>query len=296
MIVVIGAGAYGSALAIHWAKHGKSVTLLTRSKQKTELNNIHITQDMSVLKDANVIFFAIPAQSISPYIKSISIPTGANIVIGAKGIDLESGCFLSQIVARHTTQSVSVWSGPHFASEVAQDLPSAVTLASDHFETAQRLGQFLSTPRLKVYPSSDVLAVELCGALKNVIAIACGVARGLNLGENAIAALVTRGLAEIRRLGLALGAQNDSFFELACIGDLMLTCSSLTSRNCAFGYALAQGHIFNNATLVEGYHTTKAAYELSKKMNVYMPITHAVYDVLYNNADLQTVVKKLLTT
>ncbi|CAO5678349.1 MAG: Glycerol-3-phosphate dehydrogenase [NAD(P)+] [Holosporales bacterium] len=310
MIVIIGAGAYGTALAVHWAHHLKNVTLLTHSREQAatlltdqenkkrlpgiRLTGLEITSDKSCLNAADIVFFALPAQAYKPYCDTLDFSFAADMIIGSKGIDLTTGQFLSDLLKNYTSRNISVWSGPQFAHEVAQNKPSAVTLASSDILISKKQAHQLATPMLKVYPSADVLAVELCGALKNVIAIACGIAKGRDLGENAIAALVTRGLAEMRRLGKALGAQDESFFELACIGDLMLTCSSLTSRNCSFGYALGKNNTHDACTLVEGSHTVKAAYDMAQKFNVYMPITTALYNILYHKKDIDRVIKDLL--
>ncbi|CAO4837660.1 MAG: Glycerol-3-phosphate dehydrogenase [NAD(P)+] [Holosporales bacterium] len=310
MIVIIGAGAYGTALAVHWAHHLKDVVLLAHSIDQAcilsldqenkkrlpdvRLAGVQITADKKCLYDADIVFFALPAQTYRAYCDTLDFSFSGDIIIGSKGIDLETGRFLSDLLKDYTLRHISVWSGPQFAREVAHNKPSAVTLACSDLGLAKSLANQLATPLLKIYPSTDVLAVELCGALKNVIAIACGIAKGRDLGENAIAALVTRGLAEMRRLGNVLGTQDESFFELACIGDLMLTCSSLTSRNCSFGYALGKKNAYDACTLVEGSHTVKAAYDMAQKFNVYMPITTALYNILYHKKDIDRVIKDLL--
>lgn len=311
MIVVIGAGAYGTALAVHWAHHQKDVALLTYSVEQActllkdhenvkrlagiPLTGVIVTGDKSIIKKANIVVFTLPAQMYRSYCKELDFSFLGQIVIGSKGLDQATGGFLSDVIKDYTQKDIAIWSGPQFAHELARDLPSAVTLACSNLSIAQSLQARLTTPSLKIYPSTDVLAAELCGALKNVIAIACGIAKGRELGENAIAAIITRGLAEMRRLGKNLGAHDESFFELACIGDLMLTCTSLTSRNCSFGYHLGKNIKIDSSILIEGCHTVKAAFNLSQKHQVYMPITAALHDIIYNKKDVDICISQLLS-
>ncbi|MBP9752826.1 MAG: NAD(P)-dependent glycerol-3-phosphate dehydrogenase [Proteobacteria bacterium] len=318
-IVVIGAGAYGTALAVHWSKNNKAVTLVTKTKEQADLllteqenkkylkgislHGVSITNELSIIKQAKIVVLAIPSQEYVGFLPLIQsyVEKGCLVVIASKGIDVASTRFLSDIVKEHLSNSIAVWSGPQFAFEVASLLPSAVTLACQNHNALSALIDNLSTPILRIYPTTDVLSVELSGALKNVIAIACGIARGKNLGENAIAALMTRGLSEICRLGLKMGGCLETFLGLSGMGDLVLTCSSLTSRNTQFGMQLAQSSdinslILNPHLLAEGIFSVKAAYHLSKKYNVYMPITTAIYHLLYEQIPLERVILDLLST
>ncbi|CAO5678144.1 MAG: Glycerol-3-phosphate dehydrogenase [NAD(P)+] [Holosporales bacterium] len=318
-IVVVGAGAYGTALAIHWRSFKKSVTLITKTKNQASdilktnknekylsgisLNGLAVTHCLESLRQAKIIVLAIPSQLYKNYLIKIKdlICKDAYIVIASKGIDVTHVCFLSDLVKAHFKNSFAIWSGPQFALEVASLLPSAVTLASSDEKALTYLTKTLSTERLKVYPTNDVLSVELSGALKNVIAIACGMARGKKLGENAIAALMTRGLSEIRRLGIKMGGSLETFLGLSCMGDLVLTCSSTTSRNTQFGMKVANTQnlkslMESDHPLAEGIFTAKAAMALSNKYRVYMPITRSVYRVLYEDAALDDVVLELLST
>jgi glycerol-3-phosphate dehydrogenase (NAD(P)+) len=315
-IVVIGAGSYGTALALHWHKKQKRVTLVTRTKEKADhlistqknesalkdisLQNLSITSSLDACKQASIVVLAIPSQAYETSLLTLKkfINPSAHIVIASKGLDIKTGRFLSDLVCDHLKNEFAIWSGPQFAHEVAKLLPSAVTLASSQENILKDLIEHLSTDVLRIYPSQNIISVQIAGALKNVIAIACGIARGLNLGENAIAALQTRGLAEIRRLGHKMGGDVETFLGLCGVGDLVLTCSSLASRNTQLGMRLAhedpKNLLKSPHSLAEGIYAVQAAYRLSIKHDVYMPISKSIYRLLYENDTIENLISSLL--
>jgi glycerol-3-phosphate dehydrogenase (NAD(P)+) len=306
-IVIVGAGSYGTALACHWAKFNKTVAILTRQnpheiyEKNRELKDVTISTDKNILKDAACIFMAIPSQTYRTYITDLIpfIEKETPIIIASKGLEQKTQFFLSDILANEIKNPILIWSGPQFASEIAQHMPSGVTLGCLDSELAASIVTLLTTPYLRIYPSYDLKGIQLTGALKNVIAIACGIARGKGMGGNTTAAILTRGLAEIRRLGLAMGAQVETFLGLSSVGDLFLTCSSSESRNTAFGIEIGQEKniedlLKRSTPLVEGIYTVEAAYKLSRKYNVYMPISTAIYKLLYLNEDLDMLIHEIL--
>jgi glycerol-3-phosphate dehydrogenase (NAD(P)+) len=230
---------------------------------------------------------------------------GTGIVATAsKGIENATHLTMTGVLADTLTgitpERLAVISGPSFAKEVARQVPTAVTAASASAETAQRVQQIFATPAFRVYTSQDVIGVELGGAVKNVIAIAAGIIDGLGLGLNTRAALITRGLAEIRRLGLKMGANPRSFTGLAGIGDLILTCTGDISRNHTVGRKIGEGmtltEILADMRMVaEGVKTAKSVYNLSRKLGVEMPICHEIYHVLYDEADPAGALRRLMT-
>jgi glycerol-3-phosphate dehydrogenase (NAD(P)+) len=238
------------------------------------------------------------ALALQPY-----IPAHVPLVLCAKGIlfDASRGesTFPAQVLASILPNPVALLSGPNFAADVAKGLPTATTLACVDATLACNLGEALRSPHLRVYLTQDVTGVQIAGALKNPLAIACGLAHSLGLGENAKAALITRGLAEIRRLGMVLGGQLETFLGLAGVGDLVLTCSSTQSRNFRFGVALGQAEPIERAMesvggVVEGFYTTQAAYYVAAQHNVHMPITQCLYHILYDQAPLSSAIEGLM--
>jgi glycerol-3-phosphate dehydrogenase (NAD(P)+) len=220
----------------------------------------------------------------------------------AKGIEEKTLCLMSDILEEelpeHKTK-LAYLSGPSFAKEVALDLPTDLSCASKDIEIAHKIQSYLHSPSFRIYTTDDVVGVELGGALKNIIAVACGVADALNLGASARASLMTRGLAEISRLGQALGANPMTFLGLSGVGDLILTCTGDLSRNRTLGKRLAAGEnasevIKSQKSVAEGYVTAKPAYFLSQKLEIDMPICSAVYRVCYEHKNIKDEVKKLL--
>lgn len=311
-IGVIGAGSWGTTLADLLAKKGHDVTLwayesdLVTEMATTGINSKFLPEIklsprllftnslQEVATGRDIILCVAPTQvfrgvitGVLPYIAAETL-----LVNAAKGIELDTLMTISQISAEllpaNLYANFSVLSGPSFAREVALEMPTAVVAASPDASVAQRIQEAFSTPLFRVYTNSDMIGVELGGSVKNVIAIAAGISDGMGLGYNPRAALITRGLAEIARLGLALGGQSATFAGLAGMGDLVLTCTGDLSRNRTVGMQLGEGkklkEILDGMHMVaEGVKTTESTYHLAQKLGVEMPITEQVYQVLYQD-------------
>lgn len=320
-IGVIGAGAWGTALAQVLAGAGRSVTLYARDPaQAAALSNtrrnetylpgvtlhpgIHVTADLAEGGAAEVLLLTTPAQFMRQALNGLkkTARPDAVLVNCAKGIEIDTGKLLSEIATEIMPQNpYAVLSGPTFAHEVARGLPAAITFATR--ATPDRAGAWaraLSAASFRPYIAGDVIGAEIAGAVKNVIAIACGIVDGKKLGQNAKAAVMTRGMAEIKRLGLHWGAEAESFLGLCGIGDLTLTCNSMSSRNYSLGVALGEGRSVSEImrarrTVAEGVATARAVALHAHKRHVDMPIAAAVNAILHQNADIDTVVKGLLS-
>jgi glycerol-3-phosphate dehydrogenase (NAD(P)+) len=264
---------------------------------------VRATADMAALGDVDIALLAVPAQSVRGVAGMLNgiLSVDACIVICAKGIEQGSGALLSEVVAETLPGNpVAVLSGPTFASEVARGLPAAVTIASVDRPVAADLVETLGSQTFRPYASDDVIGAEIGGAVKNVIAIACGITEGRRLGENARAALITRGLAEITRLCVAKGGRAETMAGLSGLGDLILTCTSPTSRNYALGVSLGRGETLADAlaarrTVVEGVATAAAVAALAARLRVETPIASAVAAVLHRGADIDTTIAALLS-
>jgi glycerol-3-phosphate dehydrogenase (NAD(P)+) len=320
-IGVVGAGAWGTALAISAARAGHDVVLWMRDAavaadmQKTRDNTKYLaghifpphiiaTSDAAQLESCQVILLAVPTQHLDVILGQIKhhIGTEASLLICSKGIVIKTGQLLAQIVADICPSNpVGILTGPSFAQEVAKNLPTALTLAmpDTQADLAYQLCNLLSTPHMRVYVTHDMVGAQIGGALKNVIAIACGIAEGKKLGDNARAALITRGLAEIVRFGRALGAETDTFLGLSGLGDLTLTCNAMQSRNFSLGVMVGQGAnpqqiLADRHSVAEGAFTAEAVVNLAKRMDVDMPICEAVHETLSGIKSLDYVIKGLL--
>ncbi|MBA3814200.1 MAG: NAD(P)-dependent glycerol-3-phosphate dehydrogenase [Alphaproteobacteria bacterium] len=319
-ISVVGAGAWGTALALSGFRAGLAVKLWSSRLDKVETINqrreniyrlpgialdpqIQATTDLKGTADADVIILAPPAQ----YMRSTCEifhkvwPTHVPLIIASKGIEDGSAILMSEIVRAYFPDNpLLILTGPSFASDVAKKLPTAIVLAAEDIAVAQKLAHLLSSSHFRLYACDDIIGAQIGGACKNIIAIACGIIAGLDLGDNARAALVTRGLAEVTRLGCAMGAKLETFLGLSGVGDMILTCLSSQSRNQAFGLALGRGApldelLSNKKTLVEGVHTVSGAVFLAKKLMVDMPITFAIYDLLNHGTPLEQLIDQLLS-
>jgi len=265
--------------------------------------NIDVTDDLlNALKDARYILSVVPTQfTRSVFSNAINyLSEDAVIVSASKGIEHGSLLTVSSILENLTGRKVSVLSGPSFAEEVIKKLPTAVTIASPDNEIAIRLQELFNTENFRIYTNTDVLGVELGGALKNVMAIASGISDGLGLGTSTRAALITRGLAEMTRLGVAMGAREKTFGGLSGIGDLVLTCTGTLSRNYTVGFRLGRGETLENILssmrmIAEGVATSESAFELAKKHNVEMPIVEQIYLVIKENKKPSAAVRELMT-
>jgi glycerol-3-phosphate dehydrogenase (NAD(P)+) len=304
MVGIVGAGAFGMALAavaaraghaaVLWGRDAEQMAKLAASRTSDRLPGLRLpkavtaTSALADLAAADLLLVAVPAQATrqaaaaaAPHIRS-----GAPAVACAKGIEQATGAFQTAILAECLPgHAVAALSGPGFAEEIARGLPTAVTVAAEDRSLAERLCADLSAPGFRPYASTDVTGVELGGALKNVLAIACGVVAGRGLGESARAALISRGMAEMIRLGAALGAKAETFMGLSGLGDLVLTATSEKSRNMRFGMALGRGRsaaslMAAGAPLAEGAHTARVAVELARRHGVEVPLSEAVAAVI----------------
>jgi glycerol-3-phosphate dehydrogenase (NAD(P)+) len=320
-IAVLGAGSWGTALAIHLARSGNTVTLwgnepehieqlkLDRKNQqflpdiKFPDNLMLNSQIKEVLAGADLLLIVIPSYAFRSFLSKHSalITDRHSIIWASKGLEENTAKLLHQVIAEELPQckNQAVISGPTFAKEVANDLPTAITVASSSESFANEVSQCLHSGNFRAYTSSDVIGVELGGALKNVLAIASGIADGLGYGANTRAALITRGLKEIMRLGEVMGGQQETFMGLAGMGDLVLTCTDNQSRNRQMGLLLAQGKAHAQireeiGQEVEGVRTAREAKRLIDQYGIELPILEQVYKVLYENISPKDAVKYLL--
>lgn len=322
-ITIIAAGSWGTALSMVLHENGHDVTVWARSKAQIEkihltrnndqyLPNIHIPEGIRFTNDTfeafdnpEVILFSVPSQNyretLTRFVENGSIKADALLVNVSKGIDMESLETISQITEKILPSATFVvLSGPSHAEEVAMQLPTALVSASKSRAAAELVQDLFSNGYLRVYTSPDVTGVEISGALKNIIALGAGISDGLGYGDNAKAALITRGIKEIAMLGMAMGAEMETFKGLAGVGDLIVTCTSMHSRNRRCGILIGQGKSLEDAIkqigmVVEGAYTVKAAYLLKNKYNLDMPITEVLYKVLYEGNCAKEAVGQLMT-
>ncbi|MGI9451389.1 MAG: NAD(P)H-dependent glycerol-3-phosphate dehydrogenase [Geminicoccaceae bacterium] len=317
-IGVVGAGSWGTALAINAARAGRRVILWGRDHQAMEALRasrenacylpgipldpaIHITADIAETADADAFLLVVPAQTVGDVAGALS-QLAQPVAVGAKGLDRSSDRRLSEVVREVTPgRPVAVLSGPNFSREVALGLPAAATLACSEEKTGRMLAASMSHDQFRLYWTDDVIGVEIGGAVKNVLAIAAGIVMGRGLGENAKAALITRGLAELTRLGEAIGARRETLMGLAGLGDLLLTAGSLTSRNMAFGHAIGAGAdpvALQQApgALVEGVSTAKAVIRLASRcQRLELPICQAVDAILAGELEVGEAITALMS-
>jgi glycerol-3-phosphate dehydrogenase (NAD(P)+) len=318
-ITVVGAGSWGTTLACLLATKGFDITLWVREKELADEmtasrtnsiylpgvtlpDNIRITNSFhDALAETRYVVNAIPAQYTRSVFKQALpyIEDKALIISVSKGIERGTLVTVSSILREISHHPVSVLSGPSFAKEVIKKLPTAVTLATEDRNTGLLLQEIFNVNNFRVYTHDDMIGVELGGALKNVIAIAAGISDSLGLGNNARASLITRGLVEMTRLGVAMGAKERTFSGLSGIGDLVLTCTSPLSRNYTVGTKLGQGLKLKDIldqmkSVAEGVPTAESAYSLSKKYDIEMPIVEQIYKVLYEDKDAVLAVKDLM--
>ena len=319
-IVILGGGSWGTALAISLAKKGLAVDLWCRNTAQAEemrgtrlnkkyLPNASLPENIRILTDLkeavagkDIVVLAVTSQSIRAVAEDIKPLVNEKMIIVnvAKGLEIGSNLRLSQVVGEILPNNpfVALY-GPSHAEEVSIGMPTGLVAASENREAALAVQDVFISASLRVYTNHDLIGVEIGGALKNIIALANGIAVGLGYGDNTQAILLTRGLAEITRLGVALGAKAATFQGLTGIGDLVVTCNSLHSRNRRCGVALGQGQkledvLKNMGMVVEGVKTTKAAVELAEKIGVSMPIAEQMYGVLFGEVDVKVVVERLM--
>lgn len=319
-IGVVGAGSWGTAIGVLLSKKGYSVKVWDRKKDLIDMinntrenikylpgvqlpDNLRAVYELKdCIADSNILVMSVPSHAIRSVCEAmVELINKEHVFISlAKGIENESLKRVSEIIEEYFPENkIAVLSGPSHAEEVSRDIPTTVVATSKCLETAQLVQDVFTTPKFRVYTNPDIIGVELGGALKNAIALAAGISDGLGYGDNTKAALMTRGIKEIARLGVTMGADPLTFAGLSGIGDLIVTCTSMHSRNRRAGILIGKGKSMAEAQeeikmVVEGINTTKSTYELSKKIGVEMPITEALYSVLFMNKDPKNAVAELM--
>lgn len=319
-ISVIGSGSWGTALAVLLADNGYKVVMWSSKEEKANRierlrenreylpgveipDSVKITCEDDFIKDSDIIVLTVTSKMIRKTMERFLPVINENqiIVNACKGLEDETLLRLSEVIKEVAPMcKIAVLSGPSHAEEVGRKMPTTCVASSENMSVAEEIQSVFMNPYFRVYTNSDIIGVELGGALKNLIALAAGISDGVGFGDNAKAALMTRGIVEISRLGTAMGAKSATFGGLSGIGDLIVTCTSMHSRNRRAGILLGQGKTLDETLeeihmVVEGVNTVKAAYELSKKYDVEMPITKEIYDVLFNGKDKKQAVISLMT-
>jgi glycerol-3-phosphate dehydrogenase (NAD(P)+) len=321
-VSLIGAGSWGTALAIVAAKAGHAVSLWSRNPEVVAsieqrrvnsiyLDGVHIPHGITVTHDLRealnqpeLLILAAPSHAVRALLGAVAsdIDNKTVLINGAKGIEVESGKRISQVAAEILSDSIPFvcLSGPSFAKEVVENHPTAIVAASINNEAARIVQEALSFENLRIYTNSDVVGTELGGSVKNIMAIAAGMVSGLGLGSNSVAALITRGLAEISRLALDQGAKLETMMGLAGLGDLVLTCTGTLSRNRYVGEQLARGMRIDEIVagmneVAEGIKTTSAVKTLADRAGIEMPITNQVYEVIYKDQSVREAVTNLMS-
>lgn len=318
-IAIIGSGSWGVALAIHLANMGHNVKIWSFAKEEADLinnekkcmflpkatipNNVKCSLDFKeVIEDSEIVLVVTPSKFTRNTVNQFKqYITNQQIVICSKGFEAGTLKTLTEILEEELPNNeIGALSGPSHAEEVSLGIPTAIVIASKYENLLQNIQTSFMNNEMRIYTSHDVKGVELGGALKNIIAFCAGIIAGLNLGDNTFAALATRGLVEITRLGTKMGADKDTFYGLTGLGDLIVTCLSEHSRNRRAGKLIGQGKTIEETKkevgmTIESLDNIEVAYELAKKYNVEMPIVEAVYDVLYNNLAPREAVTMLMT-
>ncbi len=318
-VAVLGAGAWGTALASVLARRGHAPTLWARDPavvaaiNQTHANpkalpevaldpTISATTRLADLAPARFVLYALPAQIIRATLSVLAphLAPDTPLVLCAKGLERDTGALLSEIVSETLpTARPAVLSGPSFAADVARGLPTAITLAAEDEDLANRMVDRIGIPTFRPYSSQDLIGAQIGGAVKNVLAIACGIVEGCGLGMSARAALISRGFAEMNRLGVALGARSETLAGLSGLGDLVLTCTSIMSRNMTLGVALGEGVSLSDALarsrgIAEGVHSARAVRVLSERHGVDMPISRAVSEIIEGTLSVPSAIETLL--
>lgn len=318
-IAIIGSGTWGVALAIHLANIGHNVKIWSFTQEETDAinnerkcqflpeavipDNVRCYTDIKqVVEGSDIILHVTPSKFVRTTIKKYeAYVTNQPIIMCAKGFEETTLCTLSDIIEQELPNSkYGIFSGPSHAEEVSLGVPTAIVIASKNKEVQELVQDTFMNEKMRVYASDDVIGVELGGALKNIIAFCAGIATEINLGDNSFAALITRGLVEITRLGEAMGGKHDTFYGLSGLGDLIVTCMSEHSRNRRAGRLIGKGYTVEQARqeigmIIESIDNIDVAYKLAQKYNIEMPIVNSVYDVLYNNLDPKEAVTMLMT-
>lgn len=319
-IAIIGSGSWGAALGIYLANNGNEVKLWSFNEdEKNSINNdkkciflpkavvpdgiVCSTNFEEVLEGAEIILHVTPSKFVRSTLVQYKdlVKENQMLIMCSKGFEAGTDLTLDEVIKQELPNTkYGILSGPSHAEEVSLDIPTALVIASEDDEVKEKVVEAFKSPKMRLYTSKDVRGVELGAALKNIIAFCAGVSVGLNLGDNTFAALATRGLVEIARLGTAMGGQEKTFYGLTGLGDLIVTCGSTHSRNRRAGELIGKGYSIEEAKkqigmTIESVDNIDVAYKLAKKYNVEMPIVNAVYDVLYNELDPKTAVENLMT-
>lgn len=319
-IAVIGSGSWGIALSVYLASQGNKVNVWSFSEEEINLinnekkckflpnitlpENIYATSDFKeVIDDAEIILHVTPSKFVRNTIQQYKqyVKENQPIIMCSKGFEPVTELTLDEVIKQEIPNAkCGVLSGPSHAEEVSINVPTALVIASEYEDVILKIREIFKSNIIRIYSSKDVKGVEIGGALKNIIAFCAGIAVGLNLGDNTFAALATRGLVEITRLGTAMGAEEKTFYGLTGLGDLIVTCGSVHSRNRRAGEMIGKGFTIEEARkeigmTIESVDNIDVAYSLSKKYNVEMPIVNAVYNVLYNGLDPKEAVNQLMT-
>jgi len=321
-IAVLGAGSWGTALALLLARNGNKTRLWARNPEHVQqmqqesantkyLPDIDFPENLQVFSDlvatldgVRDILIVVPSHAFRPILQEIKpiIRSDCRIISACKGLDPETGDLLINVASEILGDAIplAVLSGPNFAAELASDLPTATTIASLDKQFFEDLVERLRNPRFRVYGSDDLIGVQLGGAIKNVIAVGAGMADGMGFGANARTALITRGLVELTRLGVAMGGKDSTFRGMAGMGDLVLTCTDNQSRNRRFGLAIGKGQDLKQAEaeigqVVEAVRNAKEIHHLAKEKSVEVPICNAIYNILYKNESPEVAAHNLLT-
>lgn len=318
-IGVMGGGAWGTTVAkllsdknsnvLLWAKE----TQVKKDIEKTRINKIYlnkiklnkslkITNHLEDLSELDILFVVIPTQYIQATLKPLKkiIKRNCILVNCAKGIDIKSTSLISEVINKTLPSNrLAIMSGPNFALEIALGKPTATLIAAQKISDAKYIANLISSKTFRPYLSSDIIGAQICGAMKNVYAIGCGIIVGKNFGENAVASVIARSFAEIKSVGRKLGAQPETLSGLSGLGDLFLTCSSKKSRNFSLGFDLAKGKklenlLRNKKTIAEGAYTVKAIKKLGKKLKLSLPLNDAIYKILYQNKNINNTISELL--
>lgn len=318
--VVMGSGAWGTALALVLMENGHEVTLWSYLEQESRVMaergenpmlpgvslppQLRLTADLDCAGSCELLLLATPSFAVRSTARSLKgrVKPGTVLVLVSKGIEKDTGLLLSQVVEEElgTDCPLVVLSGPSHAEEVGRHVPTAVVAASERQQAAELVQDAFMNRRFRVYTSPDVIGVEVGAALKNVMAVCVGCCDGMGLGDNTKAALMTRGLTEIARLGVAMGARKETFTGLAGMGDLIVTCTSMHSRNHRAGILIGEGKSTQeaieamNGAVVEGYYAAQSALSLSEKLGVEMPITKGAYAVLYEGKNIREAMEELM--
>ena len=316
-IGILGGGVWGGALAkllsnnkvFLFARDEKVVKSINEHHFNPKLKyvvfneNVSAESDINLISEMDYLFIALPSQIIRDVLSSIDLKNiSQEIIIGSKGIEAKSSLLLSDVVKECYSNSdkISVLSGPCFSHEVAQNLPTAVTFSSKNKSSFEKVSSLIINKNFRMYYSNDLVGSQIGGALKNIYAIASGITLGLNLGENAKSALITRSFVEIAKFGKALGGIKETIYGLSGLGDLILTCNSMKSRNTKFGQIISSvnspdfDNILKLQEITEGYFTIKAVKKIADQKDIDMPLMNSIYNILYNNYSIKDEIRILL--